>query len=165
MYEELTGNTGREGWPAGINQVLSTTFHVLFQVIIVHLDMIKQNQGVSLYRLVEEARAGGNIDEVEATELRAQIDAHSQVLKNVGRQRNYLIAHRNPSMTFKEIKDAYPVTTEELRALSLTYYSVALRLHQKIPFNKPWELVDHRSGVRAILRALDGQYSGPRGEA
>ena len=155
VYESLAENLARGYWPNGINGVLNTAFHALFQVIIVHLDMIKARQGVSLYRLIQEAQDGGFIDEIAAGSLKHEIDQHSQVLANIGRQRSNLIAHRSESLTFKEVKDAFPVTTGELSSLSKAYYSVALQLHYKVPFNRPWQLIDHTEGLSELKLALE----------
>ena len=155
IYESLRENLARGYWPNGINGVLSATHHALFQTIIVHLDMIKARQGVSLYRLIQEAQDGGSIDQATADSLRQEIDRHSSVLSNIGRQRNNLIAHRSESLTFKEVNDAFPVTSAELVALSKTYYSVAVQLHYKVPFNRPWQLLDHTAGLSELKTALE----------
>ena len=155
IYESLGENLARGYWPNGISGVLSATYHALFQTIIVHLDMIKARQGVNLYRLIQEAQDGGYIDGTTAGSLRQEIDQHSNVLANVGRQRNNLIAHRAESLTFKEVKDAFPVTASELASLSRTYYSVAVQLHYKVPFHRPWQLIDHTVGLAELRLALE----------
>lgn len=157
IYEELAGDTSREHWSGALSRAMSTMRHVLFQVIVVHLDMIKARRGVSLYSLIQEARDLGHIDGDLYRELRDEIDQHNGVLGNIGKQRNNIVAHRSPSLTFAQIKDRFPVAPQDLSALSKTYYSVAIRLHHKVPFNRPWELADCRTGIREIMRAVD-QY-------
>ena len=154
VCEEFAGHTDRESWSAQASSTVSTIGHGLRQALIVHLDMIKSRQGVSLYSLINEAKTQGFIEGAVCTNLRQEIDQHSRILNNISRQRNNLVAHRSPSHTFKEISDTYPVTNADVAVISRMYYAVALELHRRVPFQNPWALVDQRSGARAILRGL-----------
>ena len=162
IYQELHGNNSREGWPASVGAVLSTTYHVLFQSILINLDMIndKSKGSVSLYRLLSEAKEEQFVTDAEYASLKSRLDRHATVLSNIGRQRNNLIAHRSEKQSFAKIKADYPIATPDLVALARDYYEVAKELHHKVPFNTAWELNDLRTGTREIIGALDAKYAG-----
>jgi hypothetical protein len=154
VYDELTRHRDSEGGWGEFTSVLSINSRALFQAIVVHLDMLKSTRGVSLYRLIQEAADDHLIDEDLGKHLQHQIDQHSKALENISRQRNNLIAHRSPSFTFKEVTGKFPITTDDLAALSTTYYEVARQMHLKVPFHNAWQLGDFRTGTRSLLRAL-----------
>lgn len=154
VYKEFMNPDNGNYYIRGAIGVLSIAGEALYQSMIVHLDMIKANKGVCLYRLIEEAKQEGYINNETENSLKSKIDEHSTVLKHINRQRNNLIAHRSPSLTFKEIKEKFPVSTEDLTALSQTYYAVSKQLNIYIPFNNPWLLRDQKPGLETMMRAL-----------
>lgn len=90
IYEGLTdplAGTGR-AWLPKVDEPLVRMRNATYQSIIVHLDMLKANQGVSLYALIDEAQAEGKLDASTGNGLRAKIDTHAITLRNIGRQRN-----------------------------------------------------------------------------
>ncbi len=64
------------------------------------------------------------------------------------------MAHRSPSLTFKAIKDKYPVSTDDLSKLTETYYEVTVRLYQRVPFHNQWQLLDLEPGLKEMMKAL-----------
>lgn len=153
IYDEVKMDARQ---PESFARVLNWMSGALYQTMIVHLAMSKSNQGVSLYKLIAEAKEIGKIDDATASRLRDNIDMHASVLQHIGHQRNNLIAHRSNKRTFAEIHKAYPVTTEDLRALVSTYYSVTEQLYAYVPFQNPWILSDERTAARAMIDALQG---------
>jgi hypothetical protein len=128
--------------------------------MIVHLDMIKSRQGVILYSLIDEVESKGFIYHDLLKRLKDKIGYHDSILHNIKIQKNNIVVHRSPSLTFKEVVEGYPVSLVDIAAVSRTYYDVALKLHSKVPHQNPWKLIDRRTGTRAILRGLSNSREG-----
>jgi hypothetical protein len=154
IYDEISRYRDRENWSNDVQDVMSTIVQPLLQSMIVHLDMIKSKQGISLYSLITEAFDSGHIDELLKEDLEREIDQHKNVLIKISRQRNNIIAHRSESITFAEVKEKYPISTEELMTLSKSYFYVATQLNAKLPFQNPWELRNLRAGTKTVLEKV-----------
>lgn len=156
IYEGLTDPLARTGraWLPRVDEPIGRMRNATYQSIIVHLDMIKAKQGVSLYGLIGETQADAKFDAPTGDALRAKIDTHAIILRNVSRQRNNLVAHRSPTQTFREIRDAYPVQLGDLASLVATYYEVAAELYAYVPFQNIWQRRSEKAGLDALLAAL-----------
>lgn len=134
----------------------SAILQTLFQSMITHLDFMKAKQGVNLFDLVGEARNSNLISEIDKQTLQRRIDALSPQIKNISRQRNSIVAHRSAQFSYKEIKDKYPLTRDDLKLCCDAYYQVAVELCVKVPFSdqRPWQLIQARREAKQMRDAL-----------
>ncbi|MDV6332350.1 hypothetical protein [Asticcacaulis sp. 201] len=158
VYEEIEDHDHRNApIPSGLFAPIRVLRQTAYHSLIVHLDMIDSGQGVSLRKLIFEAQREGKIDSNVERALSDKLDAHSRVLKNIKHQRNSLVAHRSEKHTFREIRDKYPITTSELRALAETYYEIAAALCIAVPFYDIWKREDQRANTKTLLALLAAQ--------
>jgi hypothetical protein len=154
IYDEFLSTPDGKAWPLALSITRGSILQALYQSLLVHLDMIDSHQGVSFRKLIGEVEQAGAVSATDASAMRMELDKKAHILKAIRMQRNNIVAHRSESLSFREVKTAFPITLDNLREMTGLYYSLAHDLHSKLPFQNPWKLDDTRSGVLAIKEAF-----------
>lgn len=163
LWDKLRQTNERGGVRNGAYNAAMWIARSLFQSLIIQLDNIRAGQGVTIQGLIEEAKRDGLIIEAQVSSLMAKIDKWSDQLRNIGRQRNELVAHRTHRTHFARVKEEFPVTRDDLCGVTAMYYEVAVELYMLIPWgtHAPWQLENHQDDGEALMSLLTAQNTTP----